>query len=149
MFDDYELYHGVAIREIVVNAASGVRIAPFRLGGRIAAFVLNEKIGLFLKHSSKRLSPWPFTFQIDQLECLRDLEAECLRSFVIFVCGPDGMLTMAFEELHGLLNFENSEQAWIRIERKPRSLFKVRGNLREHPRKIAKGAAPVNVALLD
>lgn len=148
MSDEYELYHGVALRQIVVSADSSVRIESFPTGGRVNAFVLNETIGLFLKHSSKRLSPWQFTFQIDQLECLRTLEASCRQSYVVFVCGMDGMLTMAFNDLHGLLSFEESEQAWIRIERKPRSQYNVCGNQREHPRKIATGTALLNAALV-
>ncbi len=149
MFDDYELYHGVVLREIVVRNDSSVRIAPFRSSGRVAAFVLNDAIGLFLKHSSKRLSPWQFTFQSDQLECLRELERNCVQTFTVFVCGRDGMLTMAFDDLHELLNLEESKQAWVRIERKPRSMYTVRGNEREHSRKIAKGISPLKEVLID
>ena len=44
--------------------------------GRIAAFVVNGLIGLYVKHSSKRMPPWRFSFTIEQASDLLDLEAK-------------------------------------------------------------------------
>ncbi len=74
MFDEYELYQGVVLRQIVVGAHAAVRVTPFERDGRVNAYVLNDSIGLFIKHSSKRLPPWSFTFHLEQVADLLDLE---------------------------------------------------------------------------
>jgi hypothetical protein len=147
MFDDYELYQGVVLRQIVVGAPRSVRFRPFEREGRINAYALNDRIGLFIKHSSKRLSPWPFTFHIEQVADLLDLESSFTNSFVAFVCGQDGLVTIDVATLHNLVSFEGTESAWIRISRKPRSMYTVVGNRDELPNKVGNGAALILDAL--
>jgi hypothetical protein len=65
MFDDYEFYQGVVLRNLIVNADFSVMVRPFVREGRIIAFVVNSRIGVFMKHSTKRMSPWRFTFGLD------------------------------------------------------------------------------------
>lgn len=147
MFDDYELYQGVVLRQIIVGAHATVRVTPFEKEGRVNAFVLNDKIGLFVKHSSKRMSPWRFTFHIEQIADLLDLEAAYFNSFVGFVCGMDGLVVIDVATLHQLVSFEDTETAWLRIDRKPRSLYDLSGNRGELPNKVPRGASLVHAAL--
>ena len=94
MFDDYEFYQGVVLRNLIVNADFSVMVRPFVREGRISAFVINSRIGVFMKHSTKRMSPWRFTFGLDQVSDLLDLEAKYFDSFVVFICGSDGLVTL-------------------------------------------------------
>jgi hypothetical protein len=139
MFDDYELYHGVVLRQIVIGAPYGARIKPFEREGRINAYAINGRIGLFIKHSSKRITPWPFTFHLDQVSDLLDLEATYPQTFIAFVCGTDGLVVLDVATLHQLVSFQESETAWIRVSRKPRSMYSVAGNNAELPNKVARG----------
>ena len=76
MFDDYEFYQGVVLRDIIVNSDLSPIIKPFVKEGRISAFVVNSRVGIFVKHSSKRMPPWRFTFTLEQVSDLLDLEAK-------------------------------------------------------------------------
>lgn len=147
MFDEYEQYHGVVLRQIIVGTMHGVRIKPFGHEGRINAYGINGRIGLFIKHSSKRMSPWPFTFHIDQVADLLDLEARHPECFAAFVCGTDGVVVLDIPTLHQLVSFEESESAWIRISRKPRSMYDVSGNRAELPNKVGRGTTIVLSAI--
>jgi hypothetical protein len=144
MIDDYEFYQGVALRHLVVNADSSIIVRPFVKEGRISAFIVNSRVGVFVKHSAKRMSPWRFTFGLDQVSDLLDLEAAYFDSFVVFVCGDDGLVALDVASLHQIVSFEDSESAWVAIERKPRSQYGVWGNRAELPNKIANGMTPIH-----
>lgn len=103
------------------------------------AFVVNGRIGVYMKHSSKRMSPWRFTFTIEQAADLLDLEHKFPDSFVVFVCGTDGLVTVSFADLHTIVSFEESENAWVSISRPPRNQYEVAGNRGELPNKVARG----------
>jgi hypothetical protein len=144
MIDDYEHYQGVVLRSIIVNADLSVIIRPFVKEGRISAFVVNSKFGIFVKHSSARMAPWRFTFTLEQASDLLDLEAKFFDSFVVFVCGTDGLVTLDVASLHEVVTFDGAQKAWIAIDRKPRSQYSVWGNRAELPNKIANGTSLIH-----
>jgi hypothetical protein len=143
MFDDYELYQGVVLRQIIVESHAAVKVTPFERAGRCNAYVLNDTIGLFIKHSAARLSPWSFTFHIDQVADLLDLEIAHPTSFCAFVCGSDGLITLDVVTLHQLVTFEETDAAWIRVSRRPRTMYTVVGNRGQLPYKLARGSSAV------
>jgi hypothetical protein len=147
MFDEYEFYQGVVLRNIIVGADYSVMVKPFLRGGRISAFVINFRAGVFIKHSAKRMSPWRFTFSLDQVSDLLDLEQKFFDSFVVLVCGSDGIVTLDVASLHQIFTFDDAEKAWIAIERKPRSQYSVWGNRAELPNKVSNGTTIIQNAL--
>jgi hypothetical protein len=90
------------------------------------------------------MSPWSFTFNIEQVADLLDLESRHFDSFVVFVCGDDGLVTLEVGDLHKIVGFEQSENAWVRIDRKPHSQYAVSGNRAELERKTANGISLVH-----
>lgn len=143
MLDEYEFYQGAVLRRLVVEGDQSVTLRPFVRAGRIAAFVINARIGLYVKHSSKRMSPWRFTFTIEQAADLLDLEAKYPDSFMVFVCETDGLVTLPVSELHEIVDFQQSENGWVSIARPPRSQYVVTGNKGELPRRVPRGIAVV------
>jgi len=85
------------------------------------------------------MSPWRFTFNLEQVSDLLDLTTAYSDSFAIFVCDDDGVVTLDVGSLYEILSLQDSENAWVRIERKPRSQYSVAGNKSELPRKVATG----------
>jgi hypothetical protein len=149
MSDEYEFYQGLVLRQLVTESELSLILRPFVREGRINAFVLNGKYGVFIKHSAKRMSPWRFTFNLDQASDLLDLEARLMQSFVVFVCGDDGVVTLNVATLHQIVSFQESEHAWVRIERKPRSQYGVAGNRADLQNKVPNGTAPIHEAILE
>jgi|SRR5215831_19302075 len=147
MSDEYEFYQGLVLRHLVVNAELSIYLRPFVREGRISAFAINGKMGLFIKHSAKRMSPWRFTFTIEQAADLLDLESRLPQSFVVFVCGDDGLVTLDIAGLHSIVSFQETEHAWVRVERSPRSQYSVSGNRAVLPYKVANGTAQIQSLL--
>src|SRR5437870_380965 len=123
MLDEYEFYQGVVLRQLVVENDLSMSFRPFVREGRITAFVLNGRVGVYVKHSSKRMSPWRYTFTIEQAADLLDLEAKFPDSFMVFVCETDGLVTLPFLELHEIVNFQQTDKAWVSIARPPRAQY--------------------------
>lgn len=144
MFNEYEFYQGVVLRNLIINTDLSVIIRPFIREGRISAFVINSRIGVFMKHSAKRMSPWRFTFSLEQVSDFLDLEGKYFDSFVVFICGDDGLVTLDAASLHQIVTFEDVEKAWIAIERKKRSQYSVWGNRAELQNKISNGTTLIH-----
>jgi hypothetical protein len=147
MLDELDLVQGAVIRQIVVGSSSAVSVSPFNRSGRVNAFVIDARVGLYVKHSTKRLSPWTFTFHRDNWQELTDVQAAHNDTFIALVCGKDGVATIDMGILSDLVTFESTDQAWLRVERTPRSMYSVSGNRNELARKISRGVAPVSLAL--
>ena len=145
MLDDYEFYQGVVLRQLAVenDYSLSVSFRPFVREGRINAFVMNGRVGVYIKHSSKRMSPWRFTFTIEQAADLLDLEHKFPDSFVVFVCGTDGLVTISFADLHSIVSFQESENAWVSISRPPRTQYELAGNRGELKYKVSRGIGPI------
>jgi len=110
--------------------------------------VMNGRVGIYVKHSSKRMSPWRFTFTIEQAADLLDLEAKYLDSFLVFVCETDGLVALPFAELHSLVDFSQSDNAWVSISRPPRAQYHLAGNRGELNRKVSRGIGTILDATL-
>jgi hypothetical protein len=139
MLDDYEFYQGVVLRQLAVENDYSISFRPFVREGRINAFVVNGRVGVYVKHSSKRMSPWRFSFNIDQAADLLDLEHKFPDSFVVFVCGTDGLVTLSFADLHTIVSFQESENAWVSLSRPPRAQYELAGNRSELKHKVSRG----------
>jgi hypothetical protein len=139
MLDEYEFYQGAVLRKLVVEGDYTTSIRPFVREGRIAAFVVNGRVGIYVKHSSKRMSPWRFSFSIEQAADLLDLEQNYPDTFVVFVCGSDGLVTLSCLDLHSIVSFQESENAWVSIARPPRNQYELAGNKGALEYKVARG----------
>ena len=104
---------------------------------------MNAKIGIYVKHSSKRMSPWRFTFTIDQAADLLDLEGKYPDSFVVFVCETDGLVALSLLQLHSIVDFQQTNNAWVSISRPPRAQYAISGNKGELDGKVPRGIGTV------
>lgn len=141
MLDEYEFYQGVVLRQLAVenDFSMSVSFRPFVREGRVNAFVMNGRVGVYIKHSSRRMSPWRFTFTIEQAADLLDLEHKFPDSFMVFVCETDGLVTLSLADLHSIVSFQESENAWVSISRPPRMQYELAGNRGELKYKVARG----------
>lgn len=127
MIAEYKLYHGAALAEIVQELRTPVSIDELNESGRLSSYILNRRIGLQIKHSTQRLTPWNFTFTIYNMSELLALRAKFNHVFVIFVCETQGMLCLSIEEMLSVSEVGQSDQVWIRIERRRGKWFQVHG----------------------
>jgi hypothetical protein len=108
------------------------------LSGRKDAFCLGG--GAFqIKHSSKRLSPWQFTYLPENFAELAELRNTFDPVWVFLVCGIDGVVGLSLDELVSISQVGERGATWIRVTRSRGSMYRVAGTVGELPRAKARG----------
>jgi hypothetical protein len=135
MIPEYKFYHGAVLAELIDCMRKSVAIEELVEEGRLTSYVLDGRVGLHIKHSEKKLTPWQFTFTQANARELGLLQMSHENSFVVLVCHSDGMVCLTVEELVSLLTFKQGEQASISVSRQRNELYAVASSTRELPRK--------------
>jgi hypothetical protein len=141
MIAEVDRYQGVVFRQMLLAHGNPMRIGVADLSGRVDAFSI-ESAAFQIKHSSKRLSPWQFTYLPENLEELRALSATFLPVWVFLVCGIDGVVGLSLDELTSIAQIGEGGAAWVRVSRSRNSMYHVSGALRELPRAKSRGVEP-------
>lgn len=144
---EFEFYHGVALCKIIHNAA----YATIKLYSENSnsSYVVNNNIGIFIKYSTKRMSPWQFTFTSKHIDELFGMIQNFKAVYLVLVCKDNGIVCLTPEESRILLNNAHAKPQGLLVTRKPREKFRVScgkyeklkykiGN-NEFPAKIFKG----------
>lgn len=139
MIPEYKFFHGAVLAEIVHILDRPVSIDELFEEGRLSSYVLDGRVGLYVKHSAVRLHPWQFTFTKQNFAELLALRERIEKVFLVLVCNTDGMVCLRMEELMGLIGASASEQSGIRIDRRRGQWYSVYGGRTELPEKRPKG----------
>jgi hypothetical protein len=59
-------------------------------------FVVNNRLLIHLKYSTKGRSPWAFTFMPDEQEILQNRASE-LKTVIGLICGADGVAAISYD----------------------------------------------------
>jgi hypothetical protein len=148
MIPEYKLYQGAALAELVDLAPGAITIREVVDAGRMSSYVLNERVGLHIKHSAQRLHPWSFTFTNQQIASIRAMLFEHPVSFLVLVCWTDGLLAIPLD--HALSAIEwGAEDSWLRVDRRKRQMYRVFGPTGEFSSKYRTDLADVVRAAAD
>lgn len=123
----FEFYHGVVWSKLIHFRLSGISIKPFPTASN-ASYIIDERIGLYVKHSTKRLSPWIFSFQkIHQIE-IEGMRNALSEVYVILICGEDGIVTLSYDELKVVLDTNHKQTEWISASRSRNTEYTIKGS---------------------
>lgn len=140
MIKDFEFYHGVVLTK-VAQSDNNVTIRSYPSSSN-CTYVVNDSIGLYIKHSSNRLSPWGFSFMKGHQDEIQEMANKLDKVFVALVCGSDGIACLSFEELKIVLDDNHEDIEWVRISRRPREKYAVKGSNGKLKFKIAHNHFP-------
>ena len=143
MINEFEYYHGVALRSIIANSPEGITIEAKDLSGRINSYIINNSVGVHIKHSTKRLSPWQFSFSIQNLQEILEVRREARSMWLVLICGPDGVVAISLEDFASITESRPGGVAPIRIDRGPDKMYRVSGNAGALPFRKARGVMPI------
>ena len=153
-------FHGSAFKELIDGLAClenpiFYNIAPTnetRSGYVIEAIFKNQlssqpiKLGLYIKHSSKRRSPWRYSFKpAHQIE-MDLLKHDCDEMFLILVAGNDGIASINYATLKEILDENFDEDEWISLSRKSNQSYRVAGSNGRLKTTLAKNTFPNLIA---
>ena len=145
-----EKLHGVAVLRLLEELSiefpearfslrTGISRSSYVLRGRLLKekrhlllgakqTVIEFSTGLFIKHSTKRASPWSYNFIREHQDEVQALHTEHGQVFLIFVNGDDGIACVNYEQLKDVLDENYEEQEWVRVFRKPKQNYRISGN---------------------
>src|SRR5262249_1798989 len=126
MIAEFDRYHGVVLRQILVAKGDTTSLGVVNLSGRVDAFSV-DRAAFQIKHSAKRLSPWQFTYIEENLAELTELRRRFNPVWAFLVCGDDGVVGLSLEELHSIVRIGQGGAGWVRVSRSRNSMYRVSG----------------------
>lgn len=137
MIKEFEFYHGVVFSKLIHEVEVPVKFTVYPTASN-ASYVLNDTIGIYIKHSAKRMTPWRFSMQRDHQDEILKMKNDLGEVFLVLVCGDDGIVTLNFEELKTILNEAHGNVEWISAARRPREEYTIKGSDGSLDYKVAK-----------
>ena len=143
MIKEFELYHGVVLSRLI-HGGELLEIKTYSLDSN-ASYVLNQSIGLYIKYSTKRMTPWHFSFKKNHQHEIQNLKDKFGEVFLVLVCGHDGVVALSYNELKKVLDEDHKEVEWLAIHRRVREKYKVTGSDGKLKYKIGENEFPIKV----
>ena len=103
---------------------------------------VDKSIGLFIKYSNKKLSPWRYTIYKAEQEELEILQELCSTVFLIIVNGFDGIACLTFKDLKEILDENYGDSEWISVKRRLHTEYRIAGSDGRLEKKIATNSFP-------
>lgn len=127
MISEFEFFHGAALARVLHGTKRSVTIAPFTDSDN-AAYLINGRTGLYVKYSSKRLSPWRFSFHGRHCEVIASMGAELGNAVVALVCNDDGIAALGLDEFQQVASCGRDQVQWVSAARGRRQMYLIKGS---------------------
>lgn len=147
MIKEFEFYHGAVLTNLLHGSGQSVTIELFPSESN-ASYIINKDIGLFIKHSAKRMSPWRFSFAQEHQNEILEMKNRLGKVFLSLVCGEDGIVILSFDDIKALHNETHDPVEWISVARNKNEHYSVKGSdgslgckisRKDFPRKLFEG----------
>jgi len=144
MIKEYEYLHGVVFNRLCNVFEMELSIKPLNKKG-YSAYILNNKAGLYIKYSGKRLTPWRFTFLKSHHEEIEKMYTRFGEVFIALVCYLDGIVMLNYAELKTILDHAHKDSEWLNISRRKNKMYSVTGTDGTLDFKVSKTSCPDKV----
>lgn len=147
MIKEFEFYHGAVLAILLHGSGRSISVEPFPSPSN-ASYIMDKSLGLFIKHSTKRMSPWRFSFSKEHQDEILEMKNKLGEVFVLLVCGEDGVVALSFQELKEVLNETHDPVEWISAARNRNKEYTIKGSdgsleykisKKDFPRKLFEG----------
>src|ERR1700691_3719583 len=116
MISEFEFFHGAVLARMLHTTQQTIVIALYSEFDN-AYYIINESTGVYIKYSTKRLSPWRFSFQKRHRERVLEMKRDLGEVFVVLVCSDDGAVLLTFEEFQEVVKSDSTGGQWISAAR--------------------------------
>ena len=127
MIKEFEFFHGVIFSRILHGVKKNLSIRPYPTPDN-ASYVINDNIGLYVKYSTKRLTPWRFSFQKRHQDEILEMKNKFGEVFLLLVCNKDGVVVLSFDELKCILDESHENVEWVSASRRRGEKYTVCGS---------------------
>lgn len=149
------MLHGATILMLLESLEKYEKINSYKLYSKeskssyILSISINNnkliKVGLYLKHSTNRISPWRFSFKDYQQKEINALSNECDTIFVLLITNQEGVAVVNQKVLPKLFNETIEDSEWISVSRKIRQNFRVSSKDGVEKMIIPKNSFPIQI----
>ena len=127
MSSEFEFFHGSVLAGMLHATQQTMTIGPFTASDN-ASYVVNGTSGIYIKYSTKRLSPWRFSFQKRHHETILKMKRDLENVFVVLVCNDDGAVVLTFDEFQQVARSDGGIGQWISAARNRRQMYLIKGS---------------------
>jgi len=139
---DYTFFHGNALVRLIQDP----RTHGIELHHGNHCYLVNKKTVIYLKHSTKRISPWQFTFLPEHLNEIASIERGSKALFGVLICSNNGICCLDYQEIAQLILVGNMDQTkTIRVSRSTHEKYAVSGTDGKLKHKIGNSDFPRKV----
>lgn len=135
MIKEFQFYHGVVFAALLHHGERQFTVSQFPSSDN-ASYVLNDDVGIYVKYSTKRMSPWHFSFEGRHKAEIRKLRSRLGRTVVVLVCRDDGVAGITLDEFDKIVDVDQVRTESVRVVRRPREKYTVSGPRGKLPFKI-------------
>lgn len=141
--NEYEFFNGVVLNRLI-RKGKPIKIDIFPTSGN-NSFMINDKVGLFLKYSTKKISPWRFSFTREHQEEMKIMKDLLSNVYLVLICGKDGIACIEYEELKIVLDEYFEDVEWVSASRLKREQYSIKGSNGKLDFKIADSDFPKKI----
>tara|TARA_B100000900_G_C20037514_1_gene496590 strand:- start:37 stop:486 length:450 start_codon:yes stop_codon:yes gene_type:complete len=141
--NEYEFFNGVVLNRLI-RKGKPIKIDIFPTSGN-NSFMINDKVGLFLKYSTKKISPWRFSFTREHQEEMKIMKDLLKDVYLVLICGKDGIACIEYEELKIVLDEYFEDVEWVSASRLKREQYSIKGSNGKLDFKIADSDFPKKI----
>ena len=96
MTQEFERYYGTVFTSLF-EEVSDVRIK--KVSENDSAYILNDSLGLYIKHATARLSPWNYSFRTNDFAIIDQMGIDVKEIAFGLVCGFHGVCLISSDDL--------------------------------------------------
>ena len=126
MISEFEFFHGAVLARMLHATHQEISITPYSESDN-AAYVINRGIGIYIKYSTKRMSPWRFSFHKRHHEMIAHMQQDIGSVFIVLVCNEDGAVVLTFDEFSEVAKNGEGPAEWLSAARNRRQMYLVKG----------------------
>ncbi len=140
---EYEFYNGVVLNRLIRKGKPiNIDIFPTTSSN---SFMINDKVGLYIKYSTKKISPWRFSFTKEHQEEMKIMSDLLHNIYLILVCNLDGIVCIEYSELKNVLDEYYEPVEWVSVSRLKREQYSIKGSNGKLNFKIANKDFPLKI----
>lgn len=127
MLNEYGFFHGLVFIEIINAVKNPIKIQTYPSESN-SSYAINDDVGIYIKYSTKRMSPWRFSFLAEHKNEIEEMHSIVDNVFIVLVCNTDGIVCLNYNELKNLLSDDNENIEWISATRSKREKYSIAGS---------------------
>jgi hypothetical protein len=120
-------HYGVALFQLL-EKDKGLHLSSFPTQSKNSYSVGKNLVGIYMKYSNKNSSPWTFSFSRQHQEELRIMSEMHAHTFLVLICGKDGITCISYKELKMVLDEFYEESEWIKLSRLSGQSYTLKGH---------------------